>query len=258
MYILLLDETNAEHTEINNFFIYGGTFFPLEIAPVLHKQIIKIREEAGYSPKNIFKFETHSRPSTVSVPAFNQAKDNLINFCIDKQVLFIVYIVHHKIAQRHSLQKKIEWASNEIINEFDIFLRTQNDYGIVMFDRLPFKGEFQHIANLFNIGITTATSNVMPHIPTNIVGYSISTAGASHFNSATDIILGAFRYCVNIAATSTLAKKMFPNVLKLMYGSIDAKGVKNVVDYGLLIRPYRNIAYKTEYNALISKLDSFL
>lgn len=257
MHILLLDETNAEHTKINNFFIYGGIFFPLETASLLHKKIVEIREKAGFKPTDLFKFETHSRPSTVSMVVFNQAKDDLIKTCIDNNVLFIVYIVHHKIAQGHSLQRKIEWASDEIINEFDIFLKTQKDYGIVMFDRLPFKGEFQHIANLFKVGITTATIKT-PRIPTSILGYSISTAGASHFASATDIILGAFRYCVNVAENSTVAKKMFPSVLKLMYGLIDSKGEKNVIEFGLLVRPYRNLAYQKEYKELIAKLNSFL
>jgi len=258
MYTLFLDETNSQYTKINNFFIYGGIFFPLDIAHLLHKKIIEIREKAGFKPNDLFKFETHSRPSSVSETAFAQAKDNLINTCIENRVLFIVYIVHHKIALRHSLQKRIEWASDEIINEFDCFLKTQKDYGTVVFDRLPFKGEFQHIVKIFNSGITTATLNNAPHIPTNIVGYFISAAGASHFASATDIILGAFRYCVNIAGNSMVAKKMFPNVLKLMYGYIDSKGNKNVSDLGLLIRPYNNLAYQKEYKELTDKLNSFL
>jgi len=257
MYILLLDETNVESTKINNFFIYGGIFLPLEIVPVLHNKIIEIRKKAGFQPTDFLKFETHSKPPSVISAAFSQAKDELINACIDNKVLFITYIVHHNIAKKHTLEKKIQWASNEIIAQFDLFLQIQHDKGFVIFDSLPFKGSFRYIANLFNVGITTATSNT-PHIPINIVSYSMSTTGASHLVSATDIILGAFRYCVNVSEESVQAKKMFPNILKLMYGNVDKEGEKNVIDYGLLIRPHRNVAYQKEYGELVSKLNSFL
>jgi len=258
MRILFLDETNTELTKISNFFIYGGIFFPAEIAHNLHLKIVELRNKAGFKPRDQFKFDTHSRPSSIPIDAFNQAKDKLINLCIDSKVLFIVYIVHHGIARKHSLKTKIEWASNEIINQFDSILRLEKDCGLVIFDKLPFKGEFRYINNLFNDGITTSTSQNAPHVPTNILGYSMSTSGASHFNSATDIILGAFRYCVNAEDSSGAAKKLFPKILNLLYGQIGKDGKKAVGEYGLLIRPRRNMLYSSEYDKLLKKLKSFL
>lgn len=258
MQILFLDETNVIQTKINNFFIYGGIFFSAEQAAILHKRIIEIREKADYKAGDLLKFDTHTRPPHVSAHLFNTAKEELINACIENKVLFIVYIVHHNIAQRHSLETKIQWASNELINQFDIILKQQKDYGVVIFDKLPFKAEFRYISKLFNSGITTATTQKTPHIPTNILSYSMSTAGASHFDSATDVVLGAFRYCVNAESTSKAAKKLFPMILKLIYGHIGKDGKKTVGEYGLLIRPHLHLAYKPEYDTLISKLKAFL
>lgn len=258
MQILLLDETNVDRTKASNFFIYGGVFCSLDIVPQLHVKIEKIRAETGFKNVDLFKFDTNTRPAKVSSSKFNQAKEMLLDECIDKKVSFIAYIVHHKIAHKHSLKKKIEWSSSEIIDKFNQFLLQRKEYGIVVFDKLPFRGDCAYIRKLFTQGITTATSRNFYHVPRNILGYNMTTSGASHLNSLADIVLGSFRYCVNSREDNRVARKLFPKIMQLMHGSEDEKGNKNIRNAGLLVMPHNPFVYFGDYKKLLTKLKTFL
>jgi len=254
MYALLLDETNKERTETSRFFLYGGVFFHLDTASALHREMKTIRERAGFKETDLFKFQTHSRPKSVSKDKFNQAKEKVLSLCEKHKVLFIAYMVSHNVAYSQSLQKKIEWASKEIIYQFNEYLARHKEKGIVIFDNLPFKGGVKYLRELFCKGITTATTRNNPQIPKNIVGYSISTIGASHLNSIMDIILGSFRYCVNANRINNIVKKLLPKVRNLMYGIEDRNGNKYVREFGLLLRPHLNLFYEDEDKEILSRL----
>ena len=114
MYLLFLDETNLEHTDISQYFIFGGVFFSCEDAKSIDEDIKKIREEAGFKDKDIFKFETHSKPDYIKQDVFNKAKESVLELCCSHNVQFIAYLAHHGVGKNIKLNTKIDWASSVV------------------------------------------------------------------------------------------------------------------------------------------------
>ena len=75
MYALFIDETNVEPTIEGKFFIFGGLILGINSLQQLDEKIREIRKDAGYKEKDLFKFETHSKPQYVSQEKFNEAKN---------------------------------------------------------------------------------------------------------------------------------------------------------------------------------------
>ncbi len=83
--------------------------------------------------------------------------------------------------------------------------------------------------------------------------------GTSHATSAIDIVLGAFRYCVNERERDIAPRRIFPLVADMMWH----RRVGNRVDiheYGLLLRPknIESLEYLLEYDQLTQHLSDLL
>ena len=77
----------------------------------------------------------------------------------------------------------------------------------------------------------------------------------NHCLSACDVLLGAFRYCVNRPG-SDVSKEMFPGVIPLLWHRADAAGRRFVRDYGLILRPkdVRADRIRRRYDWLVAAL----
>ncbi len=252
MYLLLLDETNTNASNENKFFIYGGVVFSEVSLPLLHEGVGKIRQDFKYPTNSTFKFETWSKPKHLSKVEFAKAKMQVMQLAIENGVFFIAYLVKHAIA-KNKLKLNIQWASNEVISVFDSFLTQKKDKGICIFDRLPFKNNYGYLEELFQNGITTASSNKIARVPKNIMLYGASAVNASHLNAIADIILGSFRYCVNTSKVDSDAfKVMMPRVRDLFY-YYEYKNQKFVLEHGLLVRPHISQFYDSGESEIIAK-----
>ena len=89
--------------------------------------------------------------------------------------------------------------------------------------------------------------------------FAATCNNASHVSSATDVVLGTFRYCVNDSKNTDIAKEMLSKVVRMMHHKVE--GNKRLLrEYGLLLRPKEVDlpAYKRDYDDLIEHLHAVL
>lgn len=248
-YLLFTDETNLQPAQDSKFFIYGGVFFPTNILGEIHNLVESARIYNNFVPEDEFKFDTRSRPAHVEINQHRAAKNAVLNGCMNLGVKFVACLVLHSIASRHTLETLISWGANSVFCAFDRFLQEENTNGIAIADRLPFRGNFRFLQEKFQMGLTFpwGTNRRLE----NIHLYGFSCIGTSHASSAIDIILGAFRYCVNERDRHQKARNMLPNIVRMMWHKRDNSDVQ-IKDYGLLYRPkkVRVDEYRRQYNEL--------
>jgi len=255
MHILLTDETNQQESKTSLFFIYGGIFFPIEHLNTLDSEIEKIRTWAGYNPEDVFKFDTRSRPSQVSIDKATEAKRKVLDLCLKLECKFIAHIILHKIILNQKFEQQLRWAADYVIGRFNKYLREIGDTGICVIDNLPEKKEFQYLSEKFIQGLNFPDGSRIDL--DRIQLYASTCIGASHANSAMDIVLGSFRFCVNNPINVKAAEEMFTKVCKMMWH----KNIDNTLyirDKGLIVRPkvedIQIADYKKEYENLLVRL----
>jgi hypothetical protein len=86
-----------------------------------------------------------------------------------------------------------------------------------------------------------------------------SDDGSSHMCSVADVLLGAFRYCVNEPDNEEAGKAMFPTLMSMMWKR-ERGGKIYVNDCGLVFRPVniKEDKHKAEYASLAERLQSYL
>jgi len=234
MYILLADETNSRPSASVTFFIYGGLVLPVDHLSRLDEAIAEIRGNAGYKAEDELKFNTRSRPPHVSKDAHAKAKDEVIAVCLELECRFIAHVIHHGIIKNQNPETQLERAANLVIGRYHEYLNQVADDGICIIDNLPIKKQFQYLSEKFTVGLTIEGGKEIP-LP-RIKLYASTCINASHANSAMDIVLGAFRYCVNSPQNLKIAKEMMPRVVKLMWHKA-VGGVYEVQERGLIVKP---------------------
>lgn len=252
-YLLFTDETNLRPAQDAKFFIYGGVFFPSNMLREVHDLVEAARISNNFRPEDEFKFDTHSHPDYVDSDQHKAAKRAVLNGCMRIGVKFVACLVLHDIASKHTLKTLISWGANSVFCAFERFLEEEDAIGLAIVDRLPFKGDFKYLQAKFRVGLTFpwGTNRRLDRIHL----YGFSCIGASHASSAIDIILGAFRYCVNERERYQTARNMLPKIVKMMWHKRENNHVK-IKEYGLLYRPKEIIAkeYKRQYNELTQHL----
>lgn len=252
----MTDETNLNPGREAKFFIYGGLMMPMETVSVLHAGIEGIRQSHGFEPGDALKFSTNTRPTHVDMTEWTAAKDEVIQLCLDSGVTFIAYLILHDIATGGH-DRMIEFAVNTLLYVFDRkYLIEKDDDGIVIVDRLPGSPGFDLLKRKFTQALPIGDRTV--RIP-RVKLFAATCDGASHVSSAVDIVLGAFRYCVNQTGDTPVPARLFPLVAKMMWHRLE-NDTRYLREYGLLLRPVRiNVpVYRAEYDALVARFIAFL
>src|SRR5262249_41570834 len=101
--------------------------------------------------------------------------------------------------------------------------------------------------------------NDKPRRLNRVLGLSHAVDGSSHMCSVADIILGAFRYCVNEPEHEEAGKAMFPVLMSMMWKR-ERLGKMYVNGSGLVFSPadVKKTELKAEYDGLIERLQSYL
>ena len=255
MYIFLSDETNTTQSEVVQFLIFGAIIVPISKASEAASEIVRIRRAAGYPPDAEFKFDTHSRPNGVTKENFNQAKSMVLNLAMTLGIRFMACVVHHEIAGKIEASKKPLFALKTLLCEFDLFLSREHTSGFCAVDRF----EIAHslLSSILIEGVDPSGElGKFQRKLSNIWMYSVTNITCSHLCSLCDIVLGAFRYCVNTARTTELAKMLYSKVRPLFLSQPgDPKVIEN---WGLFVRP-RTVQvnrYAEAYQSLRSHLMS--
>lgn len=261
MHLLLTDETNTRPTSGILFFIYGGLLFPVEVLCQLDDRIAGIRDQTGFRPGDELKFNSATRPAYVTVSDHARAKDAVIRLCIELGCKFIAHVIHHGIIKNQDLDQQVEWAANLVIGRFHTYLAQANDSGICIVDNLPSKKQFRYLSEKFVVGLCLPTGRTVP-LP-RIKLYASTCINASHANSAMDIVLGTFRYCINNPSNVKAARVMMTNVLEIMWHRKEGN-TYHVLDRGLIVKPSwsklrtKYTYFLSDYENLITRINTLL
>jgi len=257
MYLLVTDETNKTGSDKVKFFIYGGLIVPLKSLLDLNKGVERIRENAGYKSGDKFKFDTRSRPKQVEIQKATQAKIEVIDLCYSIGCKFLAQASLHELIKDRSTEDQIEWAANTIFSEFNKYLEKNSSYGLCLMDNIPNKNQWKYLSEKFCFGLIFPDKKQRKL--DRILVYGATCTNAGHVNSAMDIVLGTFRYCVNENLNDLLSKDMLKSVVRLMLHHNDGKSVR-FTDYGLFLRPKAVNAehHKKSYNDLKKRLNTLI
>lgn len=251
-YFLYADETNTVSNSSVKFFIYGGLFFPVARLPEIHREVEQIRADYGFLPIDELKFDTRSRPHQVTQANHTSAKSEVLDAAVRLDAKFVACIVLHEIARKKTQDVLIGWGVNVVLGAFHRFLDREDGFGIVAMDRIQTKAQFGMLKEKFRQGLITPSGTRL--IRDRIHSFSASAEGTSHAASVADIVLGAFRFCVNDRQNAVCAV-ILPKVVRLLW-SVPVNGHPRISNYGLLFRPenIRSERYKQEYSALAQHL----
>jgi len=245
LYLFLSDETNTTPTDSAQFLIFGAAVVPMAQAAEVVRGVQQIRLEAGYPAKAEFKFDTRSRPPNVSKPAFDAAKSNVLDLAFKCGVRFMACMVHHGIAARIDAKNRPLWSLKTLLCEFDLFLSREKTTGICAVDRFD---TAHAILSMILAGGVDPSGDLgkFQRDLSNIWMYSVTSISCSHLCSICDIVLGAFRYCVNSTPPADVARKIYPQVRRLfMHAPRDPRTIEG---WGLFLRP-KNLKAKIYVDA---------
>lgn len=250
------DETNLNESDTSRFFIYGGLIIPSNVAHKISQDINKIKQENNFSKTDELKFETRSRPKCVTNEQFNKAKESVIDVALHYKCIFLVNIIHHQIIKNQNQNQYIIKAADNVLSRFNMFLEENQTYGSVYLDRFSDLSEFDYMKNKFTQGINYPNWNKEL---TNILLYSSTRINASNFSTLVDIVLGAFRYAINMPKKKDLAVELMKKIYQLLWFK-EENNLKTVNERGLIIRPQevRSNVIKKEYEELIDHINTLL
>jgi len=257
MHILLADETNKQPSSAVLFFVYGGLLFTIDKLAVFDREIEKIRQEAGYQPEDEFKFDTRSRPKDVSFESSTKAKGEVLDLCKSMECKFIVNIILHEIIKKQNFERRAYWAADYVFGRYNKYLNNEvHDFGICIIDNIPTKTQYKYLREKFQKGLVFYTGKSLKL--KKIIMFGTSCIGASHANSAMDIVLGSFRYCINNPKNTGAAKNMMGKVVDLLWHKRDGEKIE-VLKRGLIIRPpihkIEHEPHKRKYIELIDHIN---
>jgi len=245
MHLLFTDETNrtAKESKGVEFFIYGGLAIPGSSAQQLHQEIERIRNTHGFRSTDPLKFSRAEIPKRISKDTHTAAKKAVIRACEQAEATFFVSVCHHKIARSQGFAKTLEMNANTVIGTFNSFIRIAGDCGVVLADRTDEGKPFDYLRERFQIGLKMQDGR--SHRLDKVVALGQTCDGASHFSSATDVVLGSFRYH---REHDRAANALLPGVVRLLWKSSDG----TATGYGLNYRPVniRVRAYQDAYAEL--------
>lgn len=254
MYLLVADETNKSPAQNAKFLIYGGLIVPVAALPDLNREFEEIRAKAGYQAGDEFKFHTRARPKHVSKQAGDQAKQDAIAACKRFGCNFVAQVSLHALIKSKDQDEQLLFAANAVIAAFNKFLVEQDAHGLCLLDNLPVKKQWQYLSEKFTVGLTFPGR--MSRRLDRVCLFGATCLNAGHVNSAMDIVLGTFRYCVNGPPSDGPARAMLRSVMPLMLGK-PRNGKRIITEHGLLLRP-RSVqapAFRREYDLLVEQLN---
>jgi hypothetical protein len=258
MYLMFGDEADKDQTAGKKFFIYGAIWCPSNSLCNLHAGIETARKAAGYAVTDSLKSSSNSRPTDVAPEKHRELKNEVMNLAREVgNVRFCAQATLHEIARNQPNSELVERGANTVLSRFDTFLKEQKSFGYALMDRMPIKDPYKYLKDKFQLGME------FPDKPSvrfdRIIGLGHACDGSSNLCSVADIMLGAFRYCVNEPENPEAGKAMFPTLMSMMWKR-EQGGKTYVNECGLVFRPkeLKVEKHRAEYEALIERLQGYL
>ena len=257
MYILFGDETDHNRNQKTTFFVYGALFVHVDSIQNIHDAIENIRRQFRFGAEDKLKFSTRSRPKHIDRKNHTELKQKVIEIAQRSGAVFCAQLTLHELAKNRKHDELVEWGANTILGAFDSFLQEKGDHGIAILDRMPVTDPYRYLREKFQVGL--AFPNGSQKKLDRIVGLASTCDGASNISSVTDVVLGAFRYCVNEPTRDEAGRKMFPEVARLMWHKRTGSKIY-LRERGILLRPkkIRKEEYQRQYDGLVKRLENYL
>lgn len=172
--------------------------------------------------------------------------------CLSFDIKFIAYAVHHEIAGKQRDRKWL-YALKTVFCGYDLFLQRCEAYGICLVDHFPDCLKTLGRINRDGIDPKFHGGNMKRKLD-QIICYGAISIETTHLASIADIVLGAFRYCVNQSKNDELSAILYKKVRPLLVSP--SKDPTMVEGWGLFLSP-KNIKvpeYQLAYQELRNRL----
>lgn len=246
---------------LGTFFVIGGLILDPHQEMNLHLKIEEIRSRWKIVATQVIKFNAKKPPELTS-SQFVLLKSEILDAVLDVGGVVIVYAVLHDIARRDGVNLRTRKGLEQVVDIFDKkFLRDRDAYGSLCIDRRDRQVAFDDIEYIFVKGRTIGE---WPHRQfERIIHASVTSAKASHINSALDIVLGSIQYCINLnpsERTWKIAREMYPRLNQLLYRRDGGLGRKVILKNGFILSPseVKVPSYKVRYEKVIENLNALL
>lgn len=256
MQLMFADEADVEQGRNQLFYVAGAIFVAADRARALSDAVFQIREARGFRPGDHLKFALRNRPDHVSSDDHRDAKQDVMTAAAAHGVTFCAYVMLHELAQDRGQEQLVQFGANTLLGKFNEFCGQQGvGPGVAMFDRMPIANEYAFFREKFSRGLTFP--NTQDRRLENVIAYASTCDGASNLSSVMDIVLGAFRYCVNEPERDVAGRQLLPQVTRLMWRG---QGENPLRERGLIMRPnnVRVAAHQAQYRALRDRLNALL
>lgn len=258
MFLMFGDEADADQAQGKKFFVYGAVFIPTNTIAALHAEIEKTRSAAGFAETDSLKSASRSRPKHISADAHRELKAGVMKAALEiGNVKFCAQVTLHELARNQKHDDLVLFGANTILGKFNSFLEENRSFGYSLLDRIPVEHPYRYLRDKFQVGLTFPDGKSVRL--KRILGVAHTVDGSSNMCSVADILLGAFRYCVNEPENEDAGRAMFPTLMKMMW-SREQAGNTVVNERGLVFRPanVREDKHRAEYDALQARLQGYL
>ncbi|WP_312136771.1 hypothetical protein [Brevundimonas sp.] len=256
MQLMFADEADVEQGRNQLFYVAGAIFIAADRTRELSDTIFEIREARGFRAGDPLKFAVRNRPDHVSADEHRSAKQDVMAAAAAHGVTFCAYVMLHELALEQGQERLVQYGANTLLGKFNEFCGEPGvGPGIAMFDRMPIGNEFAFFREKFSRGLTFPNSD--DRRLENVISYASTCDGASNLSSVMDIVLGAFRYCVNEPERDVAGRQLLPQVARLMWRRAGANPLR---ERGLVMRPsnVRVPEHRTQYEGLRDRLNALL
>jgi len=199
MHLLYSDETNL-NPAVSEFFTYAGVAIPVQFAGQLSAAIDQLRDQYGYKPEDLLKFNVKERPAHVTADAHREIKRRVMEEAARHGVKLFASLILHKIATSPDDARRNE--INRVCYHFNCYLHRVDDIGLVLIDTFQDNMLARLLRQKFSVGLVG-----MPYSATlrldRVLGFHLASIGSSNFCSVIDIVVGALRYAINARQTQS-------------------------------------------------------
>lgn len=176
-----------------DFLIYGGLMVDAANLPKLSSAVDAIRKKFGVPEDFHLKF--NPGPEGFSHEQFIELKREVVAVAVEHDVKMFAYVILHDIAtDAHTARRN---GINTVCLYFNEIVGRLKDHGLVLIDRFNDDGNQieAHLRTKFSTGVSMPDGTKRLG---NIVGLHYSAIGQAHMPTIVDIVIGSFRFAVNV------------------------------------------------------------
>lgn len=255
-YILFADEANPEQTDPNKSFIYGGVFVPVSRMMEIHERVDKLRASYGLQPKDQIKFNTRTKPNSITTTQHTEIKSEIYSIAADCGVKFCGYAILHAIAENKDHTTLVEYGANILLAKFNQFLSENTATGWAMFDRINTQTPYEYLKSKFESRLNPKEQNPLE----KILGYSFTSDSASNVASLADVLIGGFRYIINEPERSIAGRSIMKSLDPVFWARLGSDGNRYIANRGIVLRPkeQKSVAYQADYAEVVGRIVEWL